>query len=153
MIEILTSTPGIQHLDLKSNRLTHNIIPLLDFPSLLSLDLSFNPLGPEALAKLPQGLEIWTSIKKIKLIYCDFGGYFRITDEILASYDNAGKLLWEQFVLLRSNLTWYILFQPGSKPRDNLSIDLTDNAFGDLMRGHWQPLLEKLVCDCHQIEM
>ncbi|CDS06673.1 hypothetical protein LRAMOSA09200 [Lichtheimia ramosa] len=93
VIEMLTSTPGIQHLDLKSNRLTHNIIPLLDCPSLLSLDLSFNPLGPEALAKLPLGLEIWTSIKKIRLIYCDFGGYFRITDEIQASYDNAGKLL------------------------------------------------------------
>ncbi|KAI7883534.1 hypothetical protein K492DRAFT_184930 [Lichtheimia hyalospora FSU 10163] len=89
IVEILTSTPGIQHLDLKSNRLTHNIITLLDCRSLLSLDLSFNPLGPESLAKLPQGLENWPSIKRIKLIYCDVGGYFRITDEVQASYDNA----------------------------------------------------------------
>lgn len=93
VIDILTSTPGIQHLDLKSNRLTHNLIPLLDCRSLLSLDLSFNPLGPESLAKLPQGLEMWPAIKKIKFVYCDIGGYIRITDEIQASYDNAGRCI------------------------------------------------------------
>ncbi|KAJ8653255.1 hypothetical protein O0I10_011103 [Lichtheimia ornata] len=130
VIDILTSTPGIQHLDLKSNRLTHNLIPLLDCRSLLSLDLSFNPLGPESLAKLPQGLEMWPAIKKIKFVYCDIGGYIRITDEIQASYDNAG-----------------------SNPREDISIDLTDNAFSNLMRAHWQPLLEKLVCHSNQIEM